>query len=149
MAREYYREHGDLNVPTRCKVADGSDLWEWIRLQREKYKNGTLSADCIRKLEEIGIDWLSVQEREWETYYDEAKKYYLAHGHLDVPISLRVSGGLWLGRWVARQRSRKNRLKTSGPNGNQIKRLEMIGMQWETQNLSQITQATDSGPVAV
>lgn len=149
MAREYYREHGDLNVPTRCKAADGSDLWEWIRSQREKYKNGTLSAECIRKLEKIGIDWLSVQEREWETYYDEAKKYYLAHGHLDVPISLRVSGGLWLGRWVARQRSRKNRLKTSGPNGNQIKRLEMIGMQWETQNLSQITQATDSGPVAV
>lgn len=24
----------------------------------------------------------------------------------------------------------------------------MIGMQWETQNLSEITQATDSGPVS-
>ena len=148
-AREYYREHGDLDVPLRYKAEDGSDLWEWVRLQREKYYSGTLSADCKRKLDEIGIQWLSVNERKWERCYDEAKKYYLSHGNIDVPNSYRSEDGLWLGKWIARQRKNRNRLKTAGANGNQILRLEEIGMRWEEQTPIRITHEDDRGSVTV
>ena len=104
MAREYYLEHGDLNVPTRYKAADGSDLWEWVRLQREKYHAGTLAPERKRKLDAIGMEWLSVNERKWESYYDEARQYYLSHGDLDVPPSYRTEDGVWLGKWIAQVR---------------------------------------------
>ena len=38
---------------------------------------------------------------------------------------------MWLGKWVVHLRKNKNRLKTSGVHGNQILRLERIGMRWD------------------
>ena len=131
MARDYYEKHGDLNITAHYKAPDGSDLWEWLRLQREKYRTGTLPSECQRKLEAIGMEWLSVNERIWERNYDEAKRYYLSHGHLDVPPSYRTENGVWLGRWIVQMRKNKDRLKTSGVHGNQILRLERIGMRWD------------------
>ena len=131
IASDYYRMHGNLNIPVRYKAADGSDLWEWLRLQRKKYRKGTLSEGRKEKLDSIGIDWLFVSEREWETFYDAAKRYYLSHGNLDVPEAYRSPDGLPLGKWVERQRSRKDQLKTFGANGNQVLRLEQIGMMWD------------------
>ena len=149
MAREYYREHGDLNVPTQYKAPDGSDLWEWVRTQREKYHNGTLAPECKRKLEAIGMEWLSVNERKWEHYYNEAKRYYLSHGDLEVPSSYRTENGVWLGKWIARLRKNKNNLKTVGVNGNQVLRLEQIGMQWEETEDFRIPKTKVRKPIAV
>lgn len=149
MAREYYRAHGNLHVPARFKAPDGSDLWEWIRFQREKYHKGALSSECKRKLDEIGMEWISVQERQWEHFYEEAKNYYLLNGHLDIPYSFRSEDGLWLGHWIARQRKNRSRLKTTGANENQILRLEQIGMVWEEQNSLHITRTAERKSVAV
>lgn len=149
MAREYYRAHGNLHVPARFKAADGSDLWEWIRLQREKYHKKSLSSECKRRLDEIGMEWISEQERQWEHFYEEAKKYYLLNGHLDIPYSFRSEDGLWLGHWIARQRKNRSRLKTAGANGNQILRLEQIGMVWEEQNSLHITRTAERKSIAV
>lgn len=133
-AAKYFREQGHLNVPIRFRTEDGTDLWEWIRTQRNKYRKGLMSAECAQKLEEIGMDWLFPAEREWEKSYAKAKRFYLEHGHLEVPSGYRTEDGMNLSKWLERQRRDRAKLKTSGANGNQILRLTQIGMVWDEGN---------------
>ena len=41
-AINYYREHGDLKVPTKYVSADGLNLGVWIQSTRRSYRNGML-----------------------------------------------------------------------------------------------------------
>ena len=43
MAKAYFEEHGDLNIPNDYTV-NGFQLVVWIRQQRSKYKYGILHA---------------------------------------------------------------------------------------------------------
>ena len=95
------------------------------------------------------MEWLSVNERKWEHYYDEAKRYYLSHGDLEVPPSYRSESGVWLGKWIARLRKNKNNLKTAGVNGNQVLRLEQIGMQWNEEEDFRLSKTKVRKPIAV
>ena len=129
-ATGYFRKYGNLDVPARYKTESGTNLGEWVRTQRDNYRKGALPAEYIQKLEMIGIDWLFPTERDWENYYAEARLYYLSHGNLDVPVTYRTEKGLWLGRWVSRQKEDRVKLKTSGVNGDQVARLSAIVMTW-------------------
>ena len=51
--------------------------------------------------------------------------------------------GLHIGRWLQKQRNNKKKLKTDGENGNQVKRLESIGIVWKEQNSSGISGVAD------
>ena len=64
LAKKYYEHYGDLKVSQKFKTINGYEtngngynLGVWISRQRVKYKNGTLSEDKIKKLEEIGMMW--------------------------------------------------------------------------------------------
>lgn len=56
-ALAYYREHGDLKVPTNYVNADGLQLGWWVRGVRKAYQKGTLDREQIDKLESIGMLW--------------------------------------------------------------------------------------------
>ena len=127
----YFHTNKNLDVPAHYRTNDGFSLWEWLRSQREKRREGSLSADRIRKLDALKMDWMFPTERDWENYYAEAQRFYLAHGNLSVPITYRTETGMWLGRWVEKQQRDRGKLKTSGANGNQIARLEQLGMTWD------------------
>ena len=128
LAEEYSREHGHLRVPNRYKTADGYSLGEWIRSQREKRREGALEKDKEKRLEAIGMDWLSAQAREWETRFEACRKYYEEHGDLNMPTSYVSDDGFRLGLWLWRVRTGKTKLKTPGENGDQTARLESIGL---------------------
>lgn len=130
-ATSFFEKYGHLDVPVGYKTERGVDLWEWLRTQRNNYREGALPTEHIQKLEMIGIDWLFPTERNWENYYAEAQRFYLAHGNLAVPVTYRTENGLWLGRWVKRQRKGRAKLKNSGANGDQIVRLKQVGMTWD------------------
>ncbi len=56
-ACKYYKENGNLNVPTSYKTNDGISLGRWVRKQREKHKSGTLTQNQIKKLDSIKMRW--------------------------------------------------------------------------------------------
>lgn len=70
----------------------------------------------------------------WEARYRLAEGYYREHGDLKVPqtyVAETGGGRVWLGRWLADQRRKRN-----SPEGRraltaeQERRLEAIGMEW-------------------
>lgn len=133
LAENYFCLHGNIDMPTNYKAEDGTNLWKWLRTQREKYRKGELTNNQISQLEKIKMNWSFPTECDWENYYAKAEKFYQQHGNLNVPVTYRTDDGLWLGRWVQRQRKDKSSLKTTGMNGNQVMRLEQVGMVWEMQ----------------
>lgn len=130
LAVAYRKKHGHLRVSNRYKTEDGYSLGEWIRSQRDKKREGTLEKEKEKRLDEIGMDWLSPQAREWETHFEYCKKYFEEHGNLNICTSYVSEDGFQLGLWLWRIRTGKAKLKATGENGNQIARLESIGIVW-------------------
>ena len=123
-ALQYSREHGDLNVPASYETGDGYRLGLWISLKRRQYKNGSLTAQQIEKLERLGMRW-EVFSEHWQEMYDEAKAYYEANGDLKVPRDCLTSKGYNLNLWLGKMKREQSNLS----NG-QITALTAIGMKW-------------------
>lgn len=57
-ACDYYRENGNLKVPTTYRTADGTQLGSWIRTQKKAYREAkNYPKERIHKLEALGIEW--------------------------------------------------------------------------------------------
>ncbi len=130
IAQKYFIEHGDLLIPQKYKTDDGYCLGEWIASQRELKRKGKLEQAKIDRLDSIGMDWLTPMARVWENHFESCKRYYREHGDLRIPLSYVEEDGFQLGMWLWRIRTGKSKLKTTGENGNQIERLNSIGMVW-------------------
>lgn len=63
IANRYYKQHGNLTVSRDLRI-DGLKLYDWIIDQRKKYRKGQLSADRIKKLNSIGMDWKDAKTNE-------------------------------------------------------------------------------------
>lgn len=126
-AAEYYWEHGDLDIPVQYETPDGLKLGRWIQRMRRDYKNDVLEKEYIERLESIGITW-DVADRQWEEFYEAAKRYYREHGNLRIAPGYTEPDGTKLGLWV--QRMRKKYKKKDLTDG-QISRLESIEMIWD------------------
>ena len=126
LAKEYYEVNGNLLVPDGLKIGK-IDLGKWIAYQRNRKKNGRLSAERVAKLNEIGVVWDTVNSR-WEQRFVQAKRYFDENGNLDIPSSYRCEDGFLLGMWVANQRKAKMENKLTAV---QIEKLTEIGMVWD------------------
>lgn len=56
-AQQYFRMHGDLQVPRRFVTRDSFNLGSWISYQRKKHNQGELSEEHIKQLNSIGMIW--------------------------------------------------------------------------------------------
>lgn len=135
LAENYYREHGDLEVPKEYTV-QGVRLGRWVNALRSarirpESSHYRLNAERIRQLDSIGMRWAG---EAWETRYHLAELYYREHGDLKIAqtyVAETQQERIWLGKWVAAQRKKRNH-----PGGKhdltqeQEKRLEAIGMEW-------------------
>lgn len=131
LAKEYYEEHGNLDVPMDYKTKDGTLLGRWVGRQRKLRKGigkgSPLTEDQIKKLDLIGMDWMDRVDRVWENGFLEANKYFQTYGHLNVPVKYKSPNDFPLGNWIQRQRIvyKKNKISPE-----RIKRLMEIGMNW-------------------
>ena len=64
LAAVYAQEYGNLDVPRDYKTADGKTLGRWIQNQELAYEQKKLSADQIKRLETIGMQWGSRYDRQ-------------------------------------------------------------------------------------
>lgn len=137
-AVRYREEQGDLLVPQRYVTEDGKCLGRWLTTQRRIHngsKAGVLTGEQAMRLERLGIVWDDLRQFSWESCYREAELYYREHGDLRVPQGYVTESGCRLGQWVANLRTRYRELKETdktGPTLEQIRRLEAIGMEWNT-----------------
>ena len=127
-ALEYWKEHGDLDVPAGQVSGDGVRLGNWIQKLRRIKKGageGRLTEEQIKRLDEIGMEWSDKYERLWEKGYREAERYYAANGDLKVPTGYVTDTGYKLGNWISDQRENKKL------NAERRARLDALGMVWE------------------
>ena len=132
LAKKYYEENGNLQVPSDYTI-DDVNLGSWIVSQRRYYKNGKLSEEKVEMLNDIGMIWTFNDERllNWERNYKLAKDYYEKNGNLKVPRDYAVDG-VNLGAWISTQKYKYNQGKLTSY---EIEKLEKIGIVWREQVL--------------
>ena len=133
VAVTYYEQNGNLNMPRSYVTAAGEKLGCWVANQQWAYQKGKLSDDQIMRLERIGMYWGNRNDRQWNEGYQEAKRYFEAHGDLKVPVDYVSPDGYALGKWVKRQRYTYQNPEKSGAvlTEERIAKLDEIGMRWE------------------
>lgn len=125
LAKEYFEKHGNLRLTQDYVTDSGIWLGKWIYEQRRKRKQ--LTQDQIRKLDAIGMDWLSRQERARENQYEAVEQYFVKHGNLRVPDDYRTADGKSVKGWLNTQRRKQKNGQLSAA---EYKRLSGLGMQW-------------------
>jgi hypothetical protein len=124
--REFKKEHGHCNVPDNYRK--NSLLGKWVGNQRVAYNKDKLSAEQIRRLEEIGFDWAPL-ETAWEDQFAALCAFKAEHGHCNAPRN--YAKNRLLGKWVGKQRSayKKGKLPVE-----RVEKLEEIGFDWDPFN---------------
>jgi len=129
-AKQYYKEHGNLEVPSRYVNDDGVSLGRWISSVRRWYNSGAhkkyLQNDRVKQLEDIGMIW-NAMDNSWKQNLKLAEQYYREHRNLDVPSNYKTKDGTHLGSWIGRQKQLR---RTNSLSNDQIKKLNSIGMDW-------------------
>ena len=136
LAAAYYEENGNLNIPRSYVTAAGERLGQWVASQQWAYPKGKLTDEQVERLNRIGMYWGNRNDRQWNEGYQEAKRYFDAHGDLNVSADYVSPNGYNLGNWVKRQRyTRQNPEKSCAVlTEERIAKLDEIGMSWETRN---------------
>ena len=78
LARQYYTDHGDLDIPSNYVTPEGVQLGSWLnrqRLIRSGKKSGKLTAEQIRALDAIGMSWLDLGEERWNRNFRALRAY--------------------------------------------------------------------------
>ena len=127
---EYYREHGNLDIPLKYIAKDGTRLGTWVNgircaAHNPSYKGAQLTDLQRSRLDEIGFVWESKKNVRWAQCFEALVKYKKEYGNLDVPVSYVTEDGIRLGRWIRRQRSGSNTVS-----GEKRKLLSDLGFVW-------------------
>ena len=128
-AKTYFEAHGDLKVPDGYKGASGKSISIWVQRQRTLRRDGKLSEEQIRLLDEIGMVW-EIKDP-WEIGYRHAEHFFKVNGHLGMPNQYVCEDGYRLGNWLANQRTNHNNPKKYHRlTDEQTRRLEQLGIVW-------------------
>lgn len=147
LALAYKTEHGDLEIPSVYKTADGVWLGSWVSRQRQALNSGSsaLSSERRKLLRTLfkgerrpsdpAADHGTVREANWERNFHSAARYARKYKHLLVPASYVDSDGVRLGVWISNLRAaRKNRPDSYQVTPAHIKKLNSIGMVWDARD---------------
>ena len=156
LAKVYYEHYGNLEISVKFRTTNGIEydekgiaLGRWIGTQRQAYQGkGTnqITEEQIKKLEQIGMRFETYDRSEvWNKKYNLAKIYYEHYGNLEVPVKFKTTNGIEydengiaLGKWTDTQRQAYQGKGTNKITEEQIKKLEQIGMRFETYDKSEV-----------
>ena len=150
LAELYFKEYGNLDIPSRFKTLNGIDEYEngynlgyWLGYQRQMYKKGKLPKERIELLEKIGMHFETRDNDEvWNQMYMLAELYFKEYGNLDIPSKFKTlngtdedENGYNLGGWLVSQRQMYKKSKLSKE---REELLEKIGMHFETRDNDEV-----------
>jgi len=127
---KFVENEGHANVHQRIKIDDKFSLGKWVSTQRKNRKD--LTQDQISRLDSLDFDWNPINTK-WEEYFSLLEKYVQENGNANVHHR-NVVGNFRLGRWVGRQRYKKNKLTSDQKDmltSDQISRLDSLGFDWD------------------
>ena len=140
LAELYFREYGNLEIPSRFKTLNGTDedengynLGWWLVSQRQMYKKSKLSKKREKLLEKIGMRFETRDNDEvWNQMYMLAESYFKEYGNLKIKQVFKTLNGIDydekgynLGIWINTQRREYKKDKLSKE---KIELLDQIGM---------------------
>ena len=102
-------------------IVDGLNLTQWVRNKR--FFKDRLTTEQIKGLDSLDFIW-KPQTEQWDEAFAALQKFKIREGHCRAPKGFKEDG-VSLGRWVNKQRTRKNQLTAK-----QIGRLNLIGFTW-------------------
>ena len=128
---KYHHKYGNLDIPSNYVDDDGVRLGTWLLNVRAGAKKGNertpLTADQIRRLDELGMEWEGRHSSAWDKAYAAACQYKKVHGNLNIPVAYKTDDGIALGRWIRRQSAAKL-------TGSRKAKLDAIGMVWKKED---------------
>ena len=150
LAMEYKQTHGNLNIPSGYKTAQGVWLGSWVSRQRtaladspkdltperRKLLRALFKGEKRRKpAAAAAADHGTVREAKWERNFHSAARYARSHKHLLVPASYVDKDGVNLGIWISNLRAaRRNRPDSYQVSPAHVKKLDSIGMVWDARD---------------
>lgn len=100
----YHEVHGDTNVPRYFPL--NLALGEFVHNLRVGYQHGALTEARKKILKDMGFTFVKNKGRtrtgQWDTHFEELKRYKAKHGTIDIPDSDKTNAVL--AGWVQRQR---------------------------------------------
>lgn len=108
---KFYLQHEHSIVPNTFVNGKNEPFGRWIRSQRSKYAEGTLSPERKEMLDQLDFVWRidpadpqkSLTQRAWRTNFDRLRQFRAEHGHCRVPQKYKSDSEL--GTWVSVQRA--------------------------------------------
>lgn len=130
LVKQYYEEHGTINISQK-EVVQGVWLGKWIVSQKKAMQEGKLTHEQKEMLKTLPMEEVGRKDNRWWSMYEEAKKYYLNFGNLNIPMDYLTSSGKKLSDWIIRQR--RNYKLGKMPSEHKEK-LDEIGFVWDLSN---------------
>ena len=127
LVKQYYEEHGNINISQK-EVIQGVWLGKWIVSQKKAMEEGKLTNGQLDMLKTLPMEEVGRKNSSWWSMYEEAKKYYLKFGNLNIPMNYLTSNGKKLSDWIIRQR--RNYKLGKMPSEHKEK-LDEIGFIWD------------------
>ena len=97
--KDYYSTFGTTNVPEDYVTEDGCLLGAWVVYQRAKKRNGLLSIQHEKLLNQAFMIW-NLHDEKFDIGYDKLVDYYEKYGNVDVTPSFVTEDGYKLGIWL-------------------------------------------------
>jgi type I site-specific restriction endonuclease len=116
-AKQFYEEHGHSYVPHGHK-----ELYNWVRIQRNRYKRKEMAKEHISLLNAIGIEANNDIKAQWYIYYYELKKWIKEMGRIPTEAKNSV-----LASWILVQRKSFNHGKLTEEQINLLQPLIPLG----------------------
>lgn len=130
LVKQYYEEHGTINISQK-EVVQGVWLGKWIVSQKKAMQEGKLTHEQKELLKTLPMEEVGRKDNRWWSMYEEAKKYYLKFGNLNIPMGYLTSSGKKLSDWIIRQR---RNYKLGKMPLEHKKKLDEIGFTWDLGN---------------
>ena len=130
LVKQYYEEHGNINISQK-EVIQGVWLGKWIVSQKKAMEEGKLTHEQIEMLKTLPMEEVGRKDNRWWSMYEEAKKYYLTYGNLNIPMNYLTSNGKKLSDWIIRQRRNYKLGKMSSEHKEKLDEISFI---WDLDN---------------